>query len=341
MRLPRNNSGIAASLLTLLLSSANGYEKPGTGDDLEPLKYTPGDRISVQCLNRTIDTGEHVQDEKTGILQYIPFAACNETGRPLEVKFLEDGEVNCTISFLSDEMFHLFEFYVHHDSPLACRVPARPLGGERDLEKKSEEEYVPLGKVPPPPPPLLRNANTDEKKKIVFALSGKLEASHMHLAANMNVLFHLTSPTSGVIDSGTAYSTSPMSSDLTRIIIGDPLALRLKVHWFRTLSPLSARSNGEHVTVHLLGYCLLSAFAGACSVYSFLVGWEFPKRLRKYAFDRRGGTGGIIGNFGNGAGAGGGGGGGGGGGRVGYGYVPGVGGRGDGGGYGYLGKRND
>jgi len=277
------------------------------------LKYTPGDQISVQCLNRTIDTGEHVQDEKTGVLQYIPFATCNETGRPLEVKFLEDGEVNCTIPFLSDEMFHLFEFYVHHDSPLACRVPVRPLGGERDLEKKSDEEYVPL----------------------VFALAGKLETSHIHLATNMNVLFHLTSPTSGVIDSGAAYSISPMSSDLTRIIIGDPLLLRLKVHWFHTLSPLSAKSNGEHVTVHLLGYCLLSAFAGACGVYTFLVGWEFPKRLRKYAFDRRGGgggAGGIIGNFGNGVGAGG---------RVGYGYAPGVGGRGDGGGYGYSGKRKD
>ncbi|PWW74345.1 hypothetical protein C7212DRAFT_359055 [Tuber magnatum] len=318
MRLSHNNSGIAALLLTLFVSSSNAYEKPGTGD-LEPLKYTPGGRISVQCLNRTIDTGEHVQDEKTGILQYIPFATCNETGRPLEVKFLEDGEVNCTISFLSDEMFHLFEFYVHHDSPLACRVPARPLGGERDLEGMSEEEYIPL----------------------VFALAGKLEASHMHLATNMNVLFHLTSPTSGVIDSGTAYSTSPMSSDLTRIIIGDSLPLRLKIHWFHTLSPLSARSNGEHATMRLFGYCLLSAFAGGCGAYAFLVGWEFPKRLRRYAFDRRGGgggaggAGGIIGNFGNGTGAGGGGG------RVGYGYVLGVGGMSDGGGYGYSGKRKD
>ncbi|CAZ84711.1 unnamed protein product [Tuber melanosporum] len=312
MHLPHNNSGIVALLLILFVSLAKALEKPGTGEP-EPLKYTPGDQISVQCLNRTIDTGEHVQDEKTGVLQYIPFATCNETGRPLEVKFLEDGEVNCTIPFLSDEMFHLFEFYVHHDSPLACRVPVRPLGGERDLEKKSDEEYVPL----------------------VFALAGKLETSHIHLATNMNVLFHLTSPTSGVIDSGAAYSISPMSSDLTRIIIGDPLLLRLKVHWFHTLSPLSAKSNGEHVTVHLLGYCLLSAFAGACGVYTFLVGWEFPKRLRKYAFDRRGGgggAGGIIGNFGNGVGAGG---------RVGYGYAPGVGGRGDGGGYGYSGKRKD
>lgn len=59
--------------------------------------------------------------------------------------------MNCTIPFLSDEMFHLLEFYIHHDSPLACRVPVRPLDGEFEVAKvgaggiSENGAYVPLG----------------------------------------------------------------------------------------------------------------------------------------------------------------------------------------------------
>jgi hypothetical protein len=47
-------------------------------------------------------------------------------------------------------MYHLLEFYIHHDSPLSCRVPARPRGGERALVDGEGEsgsggmEWVPL-----------------------------------------------------------------------------------------------------------------------------------------------------------------------------------------------------
>jgi len=55
-------------------------------------QYTFGQAIPVSCLNRTVDTGEHITDEK-GQLQYIPFATCNETGRPLELYFgVEKGQ---------------------------------------------------------------------------------------------------------------------------------------------------------------------------------------------------------------------------------------------------------
>lgn len=59
--------------------------------------------------------------------------------------------MNCTIPFLSDEMFHLLEFYIHHDSPLACRVPVKPLDGEFEVAKvgaggiSENGAYVPLG----------------------------------------------------------------------------------------------------------------------------------------------------------------------------------------------------
>ncbi|KAL3428508.1 hypothetical protein PVAG01_02017 [Phlyctema vagabunda] len=53
--------------------------------------YHYGAKIPVSCLNRSIDTGEHIQDEKNE-LQYIPFPVCNETGKPLELLYgVEEG----------------------------------------------------------------------------------------------------------------------------------------------------------------------------------------------------------------------------------------------------------
>jgi hypothetical protein len=37
------------------------------------------------------DTGEHIENEKHE-LEYVPFPTCNETGKPLELKYgIEDG----------------------------------------------------------------------------------------------------------------------------------------------------------------------------------------------------------------------------------------------------------
>lgn len=41
---------------------------------------------------------------------------CNETGRPLELYFGVERDINCTIDFISDSFFHLLEFYVHNDA---------------------------------------------------------------------------------------------------------------------------------------------------------------------------------------------------------------------------------
>ena len=49
-------------------------------------------------------------------------------GLLIDVTEMSEGpDLNCTISFISDEFFHLLEFYVHNDAPLTCRIPARPL----------------------------------------------------------------------------------------------------------------------------------------------------------------------------------------------------------------------
>lgn len=85
--------------------------------------YRLGDPVPVSCVNRTIDTGEHVTDSE-GRIQYVPFPSCSETGKPLQLYFGREGEVNCTIDFIDDTFFHLLEFYVVCNCSRGPRVEA-------------------------------------------------------------------------------------------------------------------------------------------------------------------------------------------------------------------------
>ena len=82
------------TFLRLALAADSQQQLPiGTSSSQEDRRYKYSDPIPVSCLNRTIDTGEHVEDDR-GRLQYIPFPTCNETGRPLELYFgVEKGEL--------------------------------------------------------------------------------------------------------------------------------------------------------------------------------------------------------------------------------------------------------
>lgn len=80
-----------------LALSATEEQKPLENSDQ---KYKYGDPIPVSCLNRTIDTGEHVADAQ-GRLQYVPFPTCNETGRPLELYFGMEKGITVTIFKIS------------------------------------------------------------------------------------------------------------------------------------------------------------------------------------------------------------------------------------------------
>ncbi|KAF8441867.1 hypothetical protein BGX38DRAFT_1250950 [Terfezia claveryi] len=319
--------------------------------------YHPGDLIGVTCLNRSIDNGEHVSDPD-GHLQYIPFpppplSCSDEPGSPatLRLPFLSESLLNCTIPALTDELYHLLEFYVHADSPLSCRIPRRPPGGERDLPPSSSssdgEEWIPL----------------------VISLTGKIERSHIHISNHINLIVHIspdeldtTSSASNpgmVIDSAAAYSVSPLSpSAQTKIIPGDPLPLLFTLRWYPTpllprgtvgsltpppkggaqtptWAPGTGAYEGGHVTIHTVVYCLLSCLATAILCTGYFRAWEFPKRLRRYGYERQGLGPGVEGMNGGGVG-----------GRVGYGYGVGVGlglglgGYGGGGGGGGLGKKD-
>lgn len=188
--------------------------------------------------------------------------------------------MQCTIIDLADELYHLFEFYVHHDSPLACRIPGMPAGGDHALAPtetdEAEEMYIPLQIV----------------------LAGKLEFSHLHISTTLNMVVHTDESTS-VIDSAVAYSISPMHSP-TRVMIGEPVPLVFRVRWYAG-TELTTGALSKHTGAgHTLLFCLLSAVVGAVGCYAWVVGVDVPRRLKRATLGMRGrgGDGGIIGNFG-------------------------------------------
>lgn len=253
-------------------------QQPGPG----ATPYKVGDPIPITCLNRTIDTGEHVEDEKTGQLQYIPFWTCNETGLPLSLSFGVEKDINCTIDMLADETYHLLEFYVHQDAPLTCRIPSRPIPtaslpsstGAKEIKLDDAALYTPF----------------------TISLTGMLQLSHVHIANAINVVMHAaprrTSP--GTIDAATAYSVSPADASraaLTKVIIGDPLPLQFSVRWYPdTRLPPAWRGGGVggHFYFSTFVYCLISAGVSAVICIAYFRGIDLPRRLKSYGQDKLG-----------------------------------------------------
>ncbi|KAK1752015.1 hypothetical protein QBC47DRAFT_389457 [Echria macrotheca] len=237
--------------------------------------YHYGAPIRVECMNRSSETGEHIENAAHEI-QWIPFPVCNETNAPLEFQYGVEGEQNCTIAMVSDPFFHLLEFYIHSDAPLSCRLPSRPPVTHTEVvgEAPPRTEYIPL----------------------VFALAGTLQLSHMHISTHMNVLLHSTPKhhihphDSGVLDSATAYSTSPLThmegGATRRLVIGDPLPLSFSVRWFPT--PALPRVEGKvewsgmggHIYASTVFYSMLSFGAGVVVSAVYFFGSVLPRRMR-------------------------------------------------------------
>lgn len=193
-------------------------------------------------------------------------------------------DINCTIPEITDEFFHLLEFYIHNDAPLSCRIPTHPL-------------VSPAGRVP-----LVTSASTAQNDYIplVFALAGALQKSHLHISPRLNILLH-TSPDLIAEDAdilaATAYSVPSLASHSTRIIIGDPLVLQLSLRWYSSPSlPPSTTAGpaglGGHVHFSTVVYCLLSGGVGVAASLAYFRGIELPRRIRRYGKDRLGGGGG-------------------------------------------------
>lgn len=192
--------------------------------------------------------------------------------------WLTISDTNCTLESIDDPLFHLLEFYIHNDAPLTCRIPTHPLTSTQ----------ISL--------PLIASSTTDDYIPLIFALSGALQLSHLHILPKLNVLLH-TSPELATQDAdilaATAYSSPSLSSASTRIVIGDPLALQLSVHWYTspTLPPSTTGKAGlgGHVHLSTVVYCLLSAGVGVAASLAYFRGVELPRRIKRYGKDRMGG----------------------------------------------------
>ncbi|KAF5137129.1 hypothetical protein E5D57_000904 [Metarhizium anisopliae] len=262
------------ALPAALLGAIAAVSVAATKEHLDGLPaYHYNAPIKVECMNRSSETGEHI--EKNDEIQWIPFPVCNETGKPLEFHYGYEGELNCTLDFISDPFFHLLEFYIHSDAPMSCRLPARPPAHVEIVgEKPPAQEYVPL----------------------VFALAGTLQMSHMHISTHMNVLLHSMPKhhqrphDSGVLDSAIAYSTSPLShmegTETARIIPGEPLPLTFSVRWFptpalpKTEGRVEWRGLGGHIYATTVFYSIVSFGAGVVVAGMYTLGVVLPRRLK-------------------------------------------------------------
>ncbi|KAH7121240.1 hypothetical protein B0J11DRAFT_533786 [Dendryphion nanum] len=243
--------------------------------------YKLGQTIPVSCLNRTVETGEHITDI-SGHLQYIPFPICNETGRPFELSFGVEKEMSCTIDFITDSFYHLLEFYIHNDAPLTCRIPSRPLPPSPTEDYKVSDESSQEGAL---------GTQSTLYTPLVISLAGTLQLSHLHVGNVMNLLVHAApkSVSVGTIDAAIAYSVSPHTRN-KKITIGDTLPLQFSVRWYpSTTLPPGWSGYGGHVYKSTFLYCLLSAGASAAICVAYFRGVELPRRLRRYAKDKVGG----------------------------------------------------
>lgn len=189
---------------------------------------------------------------------------------------IQHADVNCTIDFVTDEFFHLLEFYVHNDAPLTCRLPTRPLSVKTYIDPANQVGVL--------------GSESAAFTTFIMALSGVLQLSHLHVANNLNVLIHAApkSVALGVIDAATAYSTSASTRN-TRIVIGDALPFRFSVRWYPSSTlPSGWQGVGGHITHWTLIYCLISAGASAALCVTYFRGFELPRRLRSHGRDRVG-----------------------------------------------------
>ncbi|KAG7663633.1 uncharacterized protein J8A68_002882 [[Candida] subhashii] len=204
--------GISITSLTQAIQWYPLNSKEEIPTDITP--FQKGQEFQFDCIQRNIDNGEHKFDEKERIL-YGPFPKCKETSKPLSFKYGVNEDVNCTIQF-TDELYHLFQLYVHEDAPFSCRLPlsSEPLS----IEKGGA--FIPF----------------------TFAFRGEVHEAHLDIDYSMNVL--ITKPSNNDPDQYTFISAISYGSgtNTSRIVIGDELTLNFAVRWFDHLSVANSKA---------------------------------------------------------------------------------------------------
>lgn len=205
-------STVAAALLVTSVSALEArsqwYPLTREGEipsDIEP--YTVGQEILMDCISRNIDNGEHMYDDQKRII-YSAFPKCKETGKPLTFKYGQNDDIQCTIGF-TDELYHLFQLYIHEDVPFSCRLPLSTL---KDYLEKGGA-YIPL----------------------TFNFRGEIHDSHLDIDPSLNVI--ITKPSGNKPERNSIISAVAWSSgtNATRVVIGDYMTINLAVRWYDKL----------------------------------------------------------------------------------------------------------
>lgn len=178
------------------------------------IPYTHGQDVLIDCIQRDITSGEHKFDDKDRIV-YVPFPNCKESGKPLSLKYGVSEDLNCTIG-LTDELYHLFQLYIHEDAPFSCRIPFS--SEQNSIE--SGGAYIPL----------------------TFNFRGEIHESHLDIDSNLNLL--VIKPKNNKDHENSLVSAVAFSSgtNATRVVISDSLTLSLAVRWIDTLSPYDSNN---------------------------------------------------------------------------------------------------
>lgn len=217
--------------------------------------FTTRDDIPVECIQRQIDNGEHKFDADGNII-YGPFPTCSETGKPLSFHYGTNEDFNCTV-VLTDEVYHMFQLYVHEDSPFSCRVP---------------------------------HSSTYKDANVPFTLNfrGHLETSHLDIDTTMNVIAH-KGPQSTVMTM-VGYASG---SHTQRYIIGDLLTIRFSVNWideFHTADKTFFKLSSGWGNNMLWTVSAVSAFISGLMVYAVLYGRVNKKFVKELGYSPGGFT---------------------------------------------------
>lgn len=182
---------------------------------LEIKPYEQGQEVFIDCISRNIENGEHNFDDKDKII-YVPFPNCQETGKPFSLKYGINEDINCTIGF-TDELYHLFQLYIHEDAPFSCRIP---LSSEPYYLEKGGA-YIPL----------------------TFNFRGEIHDSHLDVDSSMNLM--VTKPSNNKPEQNTVISAIAWSSstNTTRVVIGNYLTLNFAVRWLDGLKNYGSQAD--------------------------------------------------------------------------------------------------
>ena len=286
------------SLFYLYLSSAiaTDPQAPLSSPSKPRRGYKTGDLLPVTCLNRTIDTGEHVTDSH-GNLQYIPFPTCNETTLPLSFPYNTPLTQTCTIPELPDELYHLIEFFVHSDVPLTCRVPTYPL-----------DSIVPGAGDTADSTGVGSTADVDTWTPFTIAVQGTLQTSHLHLHTNINVLFHTSlevekkaadqQPSHLIASSAYSVPNPSLSSpkEGTKITRYEPLVLTFNVAWVDgDVLPGMVGRPVLGLKDHSIGFSLISLMGLAAAAGFGALGMLLYERKKRGRVNANGLLGGNVG----------------------------------------------